>query len=90
MLVTVLWISRATSVHLGRAEAALGEPGRAQADAHRQRGQRVAGDGVLVGDDAGQVQDADGRLAAQRRMPRLSSASTLFRSSMQKCVSVPP
>ena len=46
------------------AEAALGQPRRAQADAHRQRCLRVAGDRVFVGHDAGHVQDADGRFAA--------------------------
>ena len=51
-------------VDLGGAEAALREPRRAEPDAHRQAGLRVAGDGVLVGDDARHVEDAHGRLAA--------------------------
>ncbi len=46
-------------------EAALGDPGRAQADAGRVEGGFIAGDGVAVDDDADQVQDAGGLVAGE-------------------------
>ena len=46
-------------------EAALGDPGCAQADAGRVERVDVAGDGVAVDDDAGHVQDAGGVVPGQ-------------------------
>ena len=52
-------------VHLRFAHAALGDPGRADADAAGLGGVGVAGDGVLVGDDARQIEDAGRDLALE-------------------------
>ena len=57
-------------VHLRRPEPPLAQPGRAQANAHRLRRDLIAGDGVPVGHNARQVQDAHGWLAAQGKAGR--------------------
>ena len=55
------------ALRLRLAEAALGEPGRAQAEARRPERRFVAGDGVAIEHDPGQVEDARGHVAAERR-----------------------
>ena len=51
-------------------KAALGDPGRADADTGGVIGDRIAGDGVAVGDDARQVEDAHRPVAGEGRAIR--------------------
>ena len=58
-------------------EAALRDPWRANADAAGVEGVLVAGDGVAVDDDADDIQDARGLVAAERRAVRALDAGDI-------------
>src|SRR5690606_35053921 len=52
-------------VNFGIAKAALRDPGCADADARRPQSAAVAGDGLTVEDDSGQIKDARSHIAAE-------------------------
>ncbi len=56
--------------HVSRAQAALAHPRCAKADAGRERRLGVAGDRILVDDDARQVEDARGHFSTKWRIGR--------------------
>ena len=68
---------RGELIHVRLFEAALCDPRRAEAQAGRVERGLVAGDGVAVDDDSGDVEDARGEVAHERRAVGTNNGFTI-------------